>query len=324
MKNNMLRKTSLLIVALLSVFTLSAQGLKNIQVSEVLVINTEDGIADSHGERVGWIELFNSGYSTVNVANCYISIAPINVTKEGDRSVDRLSLNTYRFPQSAISRMDIAPQSYLLVYAGGDSSYSPFNTSFTLDQGSELTLWDSSGKGEPLTALGYDINAQKAGVSIVVSEPRGGDKVVEFCEEPTPGHASFVEPVVSPAEMIKEQDPIGIGMTLVAVFVVFSALMLLYLIFRTVGKIMQARATSIEEKAKPASTTPEAKVAKAAVVAEGDVSGEVAAAIAYALKAYQEELEAAEEMALTLSKVAKAYSPWSSKIHGLTREPRKR
>lgn len=49
---------------------------------------------------------------------------------------------------------------------------------------------------------------------------------------------------------------------------------------------------------------------------------EIFAAIAIALHLHENELHDAENAILTINRVAKLYSPWSSKIYGLRRYPR--
>jgi len=53
-----------------------------------------------------------------------------------------------------------------------------------------------------------------------------------------------------------------------------------------------------------------------------DVNGEIAAIISAALHLYKEEHHDLENTVLTIDKVSKAYSPWSSKIYGLRKNPR--
>lgn len=104
-------------------------------------------------------------------------------------------------------------------------------------------------------------------------------------------------------------DPSGMGMTMIAMSVVFVALIFLYLVFRTIGKLNTA-------KAKKNALLKQGKVAEASKISE-DAPGDVYAAIAMALHLYQSQLHDDENTVITLEKVARNYSPWSSKIYGL-------
>jgi hypothetical protein len=53
-----------------------------------------------------------------------------------------------------------------------------------------------------------------------------------------------------------------------------------------------------------------------------DVEEEIAAAIALSIHMYKNELHDRESFTITLKKVSKIYSPWSSKIYTLRQNPR--
>jgi len=55
----------------------------------------------------------------------------------------------------------------------------------------------------------------------------------------------------------------------------------------------------------------------------GDVHDEEAAAIALAIHMYKSELHDRESFTITLQKVSRIYSPWSSKIYTLRQNPRR-
>jgi hypothetical protein len=60
-----------------------------------------------------------------------------------------------------------------------------------------------------------------------------------------------------------------------------------------------------------------------AVNKNADTLAEVAAVISYALHLYQQDIHDYENMILTIQKVVRPYSPWSSKIYGLRQIPRR-
>jgi len=63
---------------------------------------------------------------------------------------------------------------------------------------------------------------------------------------------------------------------------------------------------------------------KAIVTHKVEAHDEVAAAIATALKLYKSALHDKESEVLTILSIKRAYSPWNSKIHGLTQMPDKK
>ena len=93
-----------------------------------------------------------------------------------------------------------------------------------------------------------------------------------------------------------------------------------------VAAVPQA-ATSISVTPKtPIATKP---AAAGVAVAEDDhheaiSDQEIAAAIITALKLYKSNLHDQESEMLTIHRITRAYSPWSSKIHGLTQLPERK
>ncbi|MDR1273405.1 MAG: OadG family protein [Odoribacteraceae bacterium] len=110
------------------------------------------------------------------------------------------------------------------------------------------------------------------------------------------------------AEQIGKADPLGIGMAAIAMSVVFLGLMLLYLIYRQSGRFMSSggRSREREKKRQP--------IPVPGTGPEGDA---LYAAIAAAIHVYSAELHDEEAAVLTINRVSRTYSPWSSKIHGL-------
>jgi hypothetical protein len=56
---------------------------------------------------------------------------------------------------------------------------------------------------------------------------------------------------------------------------------------------------------------------------DSDIQEEEAAAIALAIHLYKSELHDQESLTITLQKVSRIYSPWSSKIYTLRQNPRR-
>ena len=106
-------------------------------------------------------------------------------------------------------------------------------------------------------------------------------------------------------------------MSLTAMSVVFLALVAIFLVFKVIGMVMVRRANrkSVKEGGEPV-------VGKQA--RDGGYTGEEMAAIGLALKLYQENLHVHESTVITINHVNRMYSPWNSKIHGITELPQRK
>jgi Na+-transporting methylmalonyl-CoA/oxaloacetate decarboxylase gamma subunit len=102
-------------------------------------------------------------------------------------------------------------------------------------------------------------------------------------------------------------DPWGIGMTVIGYVVVFLALLFLYIIFSNLTKVLNINVKRMLRR--------EGKVD--VIKDDISISGEVNAAIAMAIHLYYSEIHDKENTVLTIEKVSRTYSPWSSKIYGL-------
>ena len=279
----------------------SAQGIKDVRINEVMVRNV-DNYEDGYGKRIGWIELFNTGYSNVNLAGAHLSV------KLGDANY------TYRIP-TGDPRTVVAPRDYVIFFCDGTDTKGTFHTNFTLDQTGYLALLDASGKGKPIDEIRYEVSEQEPDVSIGVLETDEGP-VFGKLPRTTPGATNDVIDEVPQHEKFRRMDPSGIIMTITAMCVVFAALLILYILFNLLGKTMR----KVTQKSPGKKSEPLLNQVKG-----NTFSGEAEiAAIAMALHLYRSELHDKESAVLTINRVARAYSPWSSKIYGLRQIPNKK
>lgn len=315
-------KRFLLILSAVFCFSISwGQGFKDVKINEILVKNV-DSYADDHANKVGWVELFNSGYSNVNIAGTFIRLI-----QGGDST-------TYRVPKND-ARTLMAPQGYLIFFADSSSNKGTFHTNFRLDVydsvkwaalvglNDRLELVDQSGR-VVVDYMDYDVNTQMVDVSYGRIKNSEGDIVNMPLTHITPlQNNETIEPTPK-GELFRQQDPIGIAMSLIAMSVVFSALVLLYLIFRTLGKFMHKGA--LKKEAKAANTAAKTKESVMANLAgnSDEPSGETIAAIATALCFFDDDMHDMESQVITINREAKAYSPWSSKIYSLRQIPNKK
>ncbi|GHT28361.1 hypothetical protein AGMMS49574_02500 [Bacteroidia bacterium] len=294
---NMINKKTgwLLLFALLLSTGIQAQRTTSIRINEVLVIN-EDNFVDEYGKRNGWIEVFNTSAGTVNVAGCFLTDDPNNPKK-------------YPIPKGDVLTK-ISPYQHALFWADGIASHGTFHVNFTLDPNKEnyIAFYDSDGKtliDEIVISAG-----QKPDVSygrLIDGKDKWG-----ILPKVTPSTNNLTLDTNEKIDNFKTNDSIGIGMTLTAMSVVFLGLILLYLIFKEIGIISIAAG---KRRAKKAAGDENHE--------PGEISGDVLAAISTALFELDEDVHDIERTILTIQKVKRTYSPWSSKIYSLREYPRK-
>jgi Na+-transporting methylmalonyl-CoA/oxaloacetate decarboxylase gamma subunit len=100
----------------------------------------------------------------------------------------------------------------------------------------------------------------------------------------------------------------------VGYLIVFTSLVLLFLLFNNLPRLIKMNLRSkMKQRGKKSDKAQEDSF---------DTPGEVNAAIATALHLYFSEIHDEESNIITMQKISKRYSPWSSKIYGLRNNPR--
>jgi len=104
-------------------------------------------------------------------------------------------------------------------------------------------------------------------------------------------------------------DSDGLVLVIVGYCIVFMALLLLYLFFRyIIPSILRVKIGKSRIQKDSDSSVKNQRI---------EITGEVNAAISMALYLYYNELHDEESNILTIKRVSKVYSPWSSKIYGV-------
>ncbi|MGD9329320.1 MAG: OadG family transporter subunit [Cyclobacteriaceae bacterium] len=102
----------------------------------------------------------------------------------------------------------------------------------------------------------------------------------------------------------------GLVITLVGYLIVFMALVLLAFVFNAVPKLLDVqKRRNLRKRGKEATF----------IASTEDLSGEANAAIGTAIFMFFNEMHDDEDTIITIRKISKSYSPWSSKIYGITR-----
>ena len=278
-------------------------------INEVLVDN-QTNFQDDYGVHSGWIEIFNKAYSTADLAGCLLKVS----SQPGDTV-------TYFIPKGDVLT-SIKPRQHTLFWADGNPRRGTFHTNFVLSKNNAnwIGVYDSGKKlldqvVVPAGILAANQSYARVGDASAEWEVKGAsaDKYV------TPSTNNQTIESNPKMDKFEQHDPVGIGMAISAMSVVFLGLILLYICFKLIGKAaikLRKRNAMIAHNITDKEEAKEKKL--------GEAPGEVIAAISMALHEAQGADHDVEETILTISRVKRSYSPWSSKIYTLRETPHKK
>ncbi len=292
-----------------------AQGRRGLRINEVMVQNDSNYI-DDYGLRHGWIELYNSTYNHMEISTVFLT---------NDKSNPR----KYPVPRGDV-KTDIPARQHVIFFADNEPNKGTFHISFSLTPGVDnwIGLYDTDGT----TLLDEVIVPASLGANQTYALKQDGISSADGKFDPqywevrdgsdekyiTPSSNNIIIDTNENIEKFRTHDSSGIVMTIVAMLIVFSALILLSLCFYLFGYL---NARSAQRKKAIAQHGEEVDIDVAAKMRHD--SGEEIAAIAMALYEHLNTHDL-EETILTINKVKRTYSPWSSKIYMLRETPIRR
>lgn len=299
----------LLVVVTACVTAVSAQGRRGLRINEVMVVN-DSSVVDDFGQRNAWVELYNSTFAPLEISSVYLTN-------------DRDNNKKYPVPLGDVNT-EIPARQHVLFWADDQPNKGTFHMNFTLTPGEDnyIAIYDANGLSlidevvVPASLQPGQTYARKVdgegGTDPDAWEVRDGSGNSYV----TPSSNNIIQDSNKKVETFAEQDEHGFGMAIMAMCIVFLALLLLSTCFYIISKIGER--VSRKNKVKAVSA---AGVEVADTHREHD-SGEVIAAIAMALHDHLDAHDR-ESTVLTINKVRRAYSPWNSKIYGLRELPRR-
>ena len=303
-----------------------AQRATDLRINE-LFINNVDNLTDEYGRHVPWVEIFNTSYNNVNIAECYLTNDTTGLAA-GDPS------KWYRIPKGDPKTL-IPQRSYLIFYLDNTPTYGVFHTNFNPQDSlsnNYIALISSNGRNI-IHFFSYHESLKAATHSYGYRVDFGPDEL-EFEGEMvknltelkyfTPGSQNNPEPMASKSEEISRKDKYGFGLTFISMSVVFGALFFIYLFLKLSARFNNKKPSrlklhSAQKKNKANEQAKETEV-KVTVVD----SGEELAAISLALHTYLNSAHDHESEVITIETPSAHFSPWSQKQLMTKRLPKRR
>ena len=306
------KKSIGILLSLAMMLGLASCGEKEVNTKLILnevLIENQSNFQDDYGIQSAWIEVFNKSYSSANLAGYYLKVS----NHPGDTA-------SYFIPKGDVLTI-VKPRQHALFWADGQPKRGTFHTNFVLNGSTDtwVGLFDSGRKlvdqvVVPANTLKADQSYARVSDAAAEWEVKGAsdDKYV------TPSTNNKTQDGNPKREKFEQHDSVGIGMAITAMSVVFSGLILLYISFRLIGRVAISLRRRNAMEAKDITCKEEAKEKKL-----GEAPGEVIAAISMAMHEMQNDVHDVEDTVLTITRVKRSYSPWSSKIYTLRETPKK-
>ena len=339
--SKMNKKILLTLIAVVAAITASAQGRLDLRINEVMVQN-DSNYVDQDGNRSAWIEIFNASHSTNAIEKMFITtykqdfiqnyfkVEEQKSNKKRNQLLNELAEkhgdSIYVIPRGDVDTK-VKPRTHVVFFADANDAAGTFHLPFKIEAGKDnyIALYDVNGDlvDEVIVPANLPANQSFARISEEAidlhKESRDFDKsewqVRDGKTEATAiSPAKFnARPINENIQKFKDEDPSGILLTLMSMGVVFSALLMLYILFKLFGKAFVAKVKKKEDEVVDKAVDNEPTEAQPA----GD--DEAIAAICMAL--YQHFNAHDEESGVLTVDRSNEHSAWGSKGNLLRRRP---
>ena len=203
-----------------------AKGESKLVINEVLVKNITN-YQDDYGQHSAWIEIFNKSFGSENLAGCYIRVQ------------NNLGDSTYFIPKGDVLTV-IKPRQHALFWADNQPNRGTFHINCILDAESDnyIELLDSGKKlldsvTVPAATLADDCSWARISDGNKEWEVKGAD----ISKYVTPSTNNTTLNSNPKKDKFANLDKFGYGMAISAMTVVFSGLLILFILFKFIGKV---------------------------------------------------------------------------------------
>ena len=218
---------------------MQGQMSESIKLNEVMT-NNATSLQDEYGRREAWVEIANVSFSTYNIRGMFLTTdrSVLDPEMSVPERMKRMSI----IP-SGDSRTNLSARQHLVFFCNSTPASGTLHLSVKINP------------DEPTWIGLYDGNATQLIDSVTVpvlaadqSYARERDGAATWQVKPydavTPGISNYIQVDESKIAKLKRNDPYGIGITVLAMGIVFFCLALLYIFFMLFGMFVRHRAAA--------------------------------------------------------------------------------
>lgn len=319
-------KYFILILCVCAVLPSFGQSVHDLRLNEMMIKNV-DNYADEYGRHVPWVEIFNTAYNTVNITGCYLTDDTTGLAKAGKKGGE-IPSHWYKIPTD--QKMYIPQRSFLIFYLDDSPLYGPFHTNFNPAKSEThyVALIGSNGK-ELLDLVEYPVELRDTSrVFGYVHDGVRDDKAfkngirasgeLDYLSDFTPASSNETQVKISKQDKLKRDDPYGVGMAIISMAVVFTALIMIFIMLKIFNYVTRrtTQKSKVQENPAAAVTVKETDDDKTTANAE-----EIAA-IGTALHLHFGSMHDEESEIITINMPSAHYSPWAQKGLSMKKNPK--
>ncbi len=306
----------ILIVAAVTCFNVSAQQITDLRLNEILIKN-DTNYVDEYGRHVPWVEIFNTAYNTVNVGGCYLTNDTTGISQiDNDAVAEKLKRQWYAIPKGD-PLTAIQQRSCVVFYLDANPTYGTFHVNFDPYKTDYVALISSNGKNI-IDIIQFPKEICEKTVAYGC-EKDGDITTRKVLSNFTPGSVNEIAAGESKADKLAKTDPYGISLTIMAMAVVFSVLIIIYVMLKLFARFSKTKKPA-KETVVAAAATVQPNLAKEE---DDSLNGEEIAAITTALHLHLNSQHDQESEIITIESPSAHYSPWAQKNLIFKKSPRK-
>lgn len=297
-----------------SIFNSFAQQSSDLKINEIF-INNQDNLIDEYGRRVPWMEIFNTSYGGVNIADCYLTNDTTGLSSKNPED----KAHWYRIPKGD-TRTIIPQRGYLVFFLDNMPTLGTLHTNFNpidLQSNNYVALIHPNGQ-ELIHLFSYPEELYFSDKSYGYAVDYGPEiftrdgvemQNLEFLEYFSPGATNNHE-----TKPVKEKPKYAVLSVIAATLAIFSTLFLILIMLKSFGKwITDTRSKIIAQKAAKLEAAQVAALARIKGINKPQDNGEELAAITMALHLYLNANRDEESEIITIDMPSPRYSPWAQK-----------
>lgn len=215
------------------------QAARSIKINEVMT-NNETSLQDEYGRREAWVEIANVSFSTYNIRGMFLTTD--RAVLDPDMSVPERIKRMSAIP-SGDSRTSLSARQHIVFYCNSTPAMGALHLSVEIDPGKPtwIALYDGNATqlldSVTVPALGADMSYARA-------KDGSSEWQVKPADAATPGISNYIQVDESKVAKLKRNDPYGLGITVLAMGIVFFCLALLYIFFKFFGMFVKHRAAA--------------------------------------------------------------------------------